>query len=185
MSGGAREARKASPKNGVIHVTRTRHYPDNTLSRLQQYDLSFFRTALTNRLWPAGSALKAASQSCQPHRQRHASLSPSQYHIVQPEAMATAVRLKEAVKDYGDDLRQLPSRLRQRAFKTETYEEMRASADLSSQNNMVRSLRWPTLTLLCIGHVSRTVCFLSDRLTLTCCLIRPQPSSPLASVLRL
>ena len=33
---------------------------------------------------------------------------------------------------------------------------MRLSADIASKNPMKRSLRWGTLTLLCIGHVSPT-----------------------------
>ncbi|KAK9807298.1 hypothetical protein WJX73_009582 [Symbiochloris irregularis] len=71
--------------------------------------------------------------------------------------MSRTAQVKEYLRDsavtYGQDLKQLPYRLRHRAFKTETYEEMRASADLASKNPMKRSLSWPTLALLCIGHM--------------------------------
>lgn len=68
-------------------------------------------------------------------------------------ATSAAGAARSAVKTYVQDLRHLPSRLQRRAFKTETYEEMLLSAQIASKNEMKRTLKWPTLTLLCIGHM--------------------------------
>lgn len=43
-----------------------------------------------------------------------------------------------AARDYFQGLTHLPSRLKRRAFKTETYEEMRISAHVASENPMKR-----------------------------------------------
>ena len=52
--------------------------------------------------------------------------------------VATAELIKSGIVEYGSDLAGLPARLRRRAFKRETYEEMRISADIASHNGMKR-----------------------------------------------
>ena len=52
--------------------------------------------------------------------------------------MSAVQTVKSATVTYGRDLAQLPSRLKRRAFRIETFDEMRLSADIASHNGFKR-----------------------------------------------
>lgn len=63
-----------------------------------------------------------------------------------------------AAKSYFHDIAHLPSRLQRRAFKTESYEEMRISAQVASENPMKRVS--PTVCGLAHDSIAAAASFL-------------------------